>query len=207
MYNVHVSQLPEHLQPMKRPPTYLGVTLQKYYFVYILANEDKTILYTGVTSNVRQRIAQHKAGTGSAFTKRHNLGKLVYYEILTDPQTAIAREKQIKASSRSKRIDLVNSINADWNDLYPIFDKRATMDIKTTKTKQRTQPASDLPPELAKPAQRALAGAGITSLARLAKLSEADVKQLHGIGPNAVALLRQALTAKGLSFAQDKKKK
>jgi hypothetical protein len=75
------------------------------------------------------------------------------------------------------------------------------------KKKQDNQPASDLPDGLAAPARRALAGAGYSRLEQLAKVSEAEVKQLHGIGPNALDLLRHALAAKGLSFADDKTKK
>jgi hypothetical protein len=69
------------------------------------------------------------------------------------------------------------------------------------------QQESDLPIKLAKPAQRALAGAGVQRLEQLTKLSEAEVKQLHGIGPHALVQLRRALAAKGLSFAREKRKK
>ena len=72
------------------------------------------------------------------------------------------------------------------------------------KIKRHDQQESDLPIELAKPAQRALAEAGIRRLKQLTKLSEDEVKQLHGIGPNALAQLRRALMAKGLSFADKK---
>jgi hypothetical protein len=68
--------------------------------------------------------------------------------------------------------------------------------------KQDNQPESDLPAELAQPAQRALAGAGIQNLKQLTKFSEAEIKRLHGIGPNALKQLRTALKAKGLSFAK-----
>lgn len=102
---------------MSRPPTYLGSTLQKHYYIYILTDTTNTFLYTGVTSNLERRVQQHKSGNGSAFTKKHNVNKLVYYEILADPAAAIAREKQIKAVSRQKRMDLVNSINAAWREL------------------------------------------------------------------------------------------
>jgi hypothetical protein len=71
--------------------------------------------------------------------------------------------------------------------------------------KQNHQPESDLP-KLAKPAQRALAAAGILRLAQLIKFSEGEIKQLHGIGPNALNQLRRALRAKGLSFANEKRK-
>ena len=67
-----------------------------------------------------------------------------------------------------------------------------------------TQQESDLPTELAAPARRALIGAGYSRLEQLTKLSEAEVKQLHGIGPNALNQLRRALNAKGLSFADEK---
>ena len=70
-------------------------------------------------------------------------------------------------------------------------------------TKQNAQPKSDLP-KLASPAQRALAGAGIERLGQLARFSEEQLKQLHGIGPNALKQLQQALQAKGLSFAKGK---
>jgi hypothetical protein len=70
-----------------------------------------------------------------------------------------------------------------------------------------TQQESDLPIELAAPARRALVGAGYLRLEQLTKLSEAEVKQLHGIGPNAIKQLRRALSAKGLSFADGKSTK
>ena len=69
------------------------------------------------------------------------------------------------------------------------------------KAQKHDQPESDLPMELAKPAQRALAGTGIQRLEQLTKFSEAEIKQLHGIGPNALSQLRRALAEKGLSFA------
>ena len=74
----------------------------------------------------------------------------------------------------------------------------------TVKSTNQTQ--SDLPAKLSQPAQRALAGAGIQSLKQLTKFSEAEIKQLHGIGPNAMKQLRAALAAKGLSFADKKKR-
>ena len=71
------------------------------------------------------------------------------------------------------------------------------------KTNQKAQPESDLP-KLASPAQRALTNAGIQNLKQLAKFSEAEIKQLHGIGPNALVQLRAAIKAKGLTFAKNK---
>ena len=73
--------------------------------------------------------------------------------------------------------------------------------------KRNAQSESDLPAKLSQPAQRALAGAGIKNLKQLTKFSEAEIKQLHGIGPNAINQLRSTLAAKGLSFADKKKSK
>ncbi len=73
--------------------------------------------------------------------------------------------------------------------------------------KRSNQAESDLPAKLSQPAQRALAGAGIKNLKQLTKFSEAEIKQLHGIGPNAINQLHAALAAKGLSFADKKSKR
>ena len=73
--------------------------------------------------------------------------------------------------------------------------------------KQKNQLKSDLPEKLGAPAERALANAGIRNLKQLANFSEREIKQLHGVGPNAINKLRSALQAKGLSFADERKKK
>ena len=91
---------------------------KKYYFVYILTNKNNHVLYTGVTNNLIRRIAEHKAGFGSKFTKKYNVHKLLYYETYEDITEAIAREKQIKSGSRKKKLDLINSMNSAWEDLY-----------------------------------------------------------------------------------------
>ena len=91
---------------------------KKYYFVYILTNKNNTVLYTGVTNNLIRRIAEHKAGLGGKFTKKYNAHKLIYYETYESIESAIVREKQIKAGSRQKKIDLIVSMNKDWEDLY-----------------------------------------------------------------------------------------
>jgi putative endonuclease len=76
------------------------------------------VLYTGITSDLRARIYQHREKLLSGFTARYNIDKLVYYESFDDPSTAITREKQIKAGSRQKKIDLINGFNPEWRDLY-----------------------------------------------------------------------------------------
>ncbi len=87
-------------------------------FIYIIANKNNTVLYTGVTSNLISRIYQHKEGLCKGFSKKYNLNKLVYYEIYNDISLAIEREKQIKAGSRSKKEKLINKKNPEWRDLY-----------------------------------------------------------------------------------------
>jgi putative endonuclease len=83
-----------------------------------MTNFHNTVLYTGVTNNIQRRVLEHKSGKGSAFTAKYHLTKLVYFESSSDINAAISREKQIKAGSRQKKIDLINSINQDWKDLY-----------------------------------------------------------------------------------------
>lgn len=81
--------------------------------VYILSNQHNTVLYTGVTHSLIERIPQHKEKLIAGFTKRYNVDKLVYYEFHADIRSAIAREKQIKAGSRKRKIELIKSINPD----------------------------------------------------------------------------------------------
>ncbi len=94
------------------------MSVLRQYYVYIMTNFRNTVLYTGVTNNLRRRVYEHKQGIGSDFTKRYNVNKLVYYEACSDIRAAIAREKQIKGGSRQKKIDVINSLNPDWHDLY-----------------------------------------------------------------------------------------
>jgi putative endonuclease len=92
--------------------------VDKVYCVYILTNKRHTVFYTGVTGDLRARVHHHREKLLAGFTNRYNVSKLVYYETGYDASSAIAREKQIKAGSRQKKIDLINSTNPDWRDLY-----------------------------------------------------------------------------------------
>ena len=92
--------------------------MSKQYCVYIMTNVRDTTLYTGVTGDLKKRVWEHKEKLVEGFTKRYNITKLVYYETCDDVQSAILREKQIKAGSRRKKIELINSVNAGWRDLY-----------------------------------------------------------------------------------------
>ncbi len=88
------------------------------YFVYIMTNPSNTVLYTGVTNNLLRRVEEHKSGSNKdSFTKKYNVNKLVFYEAGEDAYSAISREKQLKAGSRKKKLDLINSMNPEWNDL------------------------------------------------------------------------------------------
>jgi putative endonuclease len=92
--------------------------MEQNYFVYILTNKYNTVLYTGVTNDLKRRVYEHKEKLADGFTKKYNVNKLVYFELGNDIKEAISREKQIKAGSRQDKIDLVNSLNRAWNDLY-----------------------------------------------------------------------------------------
>jgi putative endonuclease len=88
------------------------------YYVYIMTNKVNTVLYTGITNNIRRRVYEHRQKLIKGFTKKYNIVKLVYYEAFADCTSAIQREKQIKAGSRTKKEELINSINREWYDLY-----------------------------------------------------------------------------------------
>ncbi len=88
----------------------------KTYYVYILSSRYR-VLYTGVTSGLERRVFEHRNKLVGGFTKRYNVTQLVYFESFTEVEDAIAREKQIKAWTRSKRLALIRSNNPDWKDL------------------------------------------------------------------------------------------
>lgn len=82
-----------------------------------MANKYNTVLYTGVTSDLKGRVYQHKQHIIEGFTKKYKINKLVYYEIAENIEAAIMREKQIKAGSRKKKIQLIINMNPEWRDL------------------------------------------------------------------------------------------
>ena len=86
------------------------------YYVYIMASHRGT-LYTGVTNNLERRVYEHRNKITGGFTAKYNVSKLVYYETTEDVTSAIAREKQIKAWRRSKRVALIESTNPYWTDI------------------------------------------------------------------------------------------
>ena len=92
--------------------------MKKIGYIYILTNKNNMVLYIGVTSNLTQRVQQHRNGFfKNSFTSRYNLTKIVYYERFLSIEDAIRREKQLKAGSRKKKVVLIEKNNKEWKDL------------------------------------------------------------------------------------------
>ena len=92
--------------------------MKRQYYAYIMTNQRNTVLYTGVTNDLKRRVYEHKEKLAEGFTKKYNITKLVYYEVFEDIENAILREKQIKGVSGQRKIELINSMNREWRDLY-----------------------------------------------------------------------------------------
>ena len=92
--------------------------MSRQYYVYLMTNKNNRVLYTGIPNDLKRRVYEHKEKLVNGFTKKYNVSKLIYFEMFEDPKNAILREKKIRAGSRQKKIDLVNSMNKDWHDLY-----------------------------------------------------------------------------------------
>ena len=95
----------------------IGV-VSKQYYVYMMTNSRNTVIYVGVTNDLIRRVYEHKEKLADGFTRKYNITKLVYYEVFEDIENAILREKQIKAGSRQKKVQLIKSLNREWHDLY-----------------------------------------------------------------------------------------
>ena len=95
----------------------------KSYFVYIASNRYRTVFYTGMTNDLRRRIAEHKSGTGSRFTAQYRVRDLLYFEEHRQVADAIAREKEIKGWRREKKLALVHSQNPEMNDLAAALEE------------------------------------------------------------------------------------
>ncbi len=90
---------------------------QGYYFVYMMTNRVRGVLYTGVTNDMARRVVQHRTGKGTAFTARYNLHRLVWFELHQDISEAILREKRIKRWRREWKFVVVEELNPAWADL------------------------------------------------------------------------------------------
>lgn len=87
-------------------------------WVYIMTNKRDGVLYIGVTSALGFRVHQHRSGKGSKFCRRYGLDRLVYAEQHDDITAAISREKAVKAWKRARKIELIEKVNQEWDDLY-----------------------------------------------------------------------------------------
>jgi len=92
--------------------------VSKEYCVYMLASCPNGTLYIGVTSNLAKRVWEHKEAVIEGFTKKYDVKSLVYYEIFSDAENAIHREKRLKKYTREAKIKLISQVNPEWNDLY-----------------------------------------------------------------------------------------
>lgn len=90
----------------------------KQMYVYIMANRPEGITYIGVTNDLIRRTYEHRNHLIKGFTDRYNLTKLVYYEVYDSELIAIKREKTLKHYTRQKKLNIVNSANPKWDDLY-----------------------------------------------------------------------------------------
>ncbi|MBT2187944.1 GIY-YIG nuclease family protein [Sphingobium nicotianae] len=90
-------------------------------WTYIMTNKPRGVLYVGVAADLPARVFQHRNGTGSSFCRKYNLTRLVFAERHDDIVTAIAREKALKAWQRAWKIELVESINPGWDNLFDVI--------------------------------------------------------------------------------------
>ena len=110
----------------------------KEYFLYILANKKNGTLYTGLTNNLIKRVYEHKQDLVPGFTRKYKVHRLVYYEQFTDIHSAIAREKRIKKWKRQWKINLIESTNPDWLDLYDSLSRSSDVQwVNTNRTYDR----------------------------------------------------------------------
>jgi len=89
----------------------------KKNYIYFMANKNNTVIYIGVTSNLLERVQQHKIKIHKGFTASYNCNKLVYFEEFENMNQAIAREKQLKAGNRKRKEELIQQKNPTWEDL------------------------------------------------------------------------------------------
>lgn len=93
------------------------------YFVYILTNKHNGTFYVGVTNDLARRVHEHRTGSADGFTKQYNVKLLVWYETHGDIETAITREKSIKRWPRRYKLNVIEAMNPDWDDLYEVLNR------------------------------------------------------------------------------------
>ena len=95
--------------------------MTKTFYVYMMTNRSRVVLYTGITNSLVRRVWEHQNGEIEGFTKKYKVNRLVYYENFDDPRDAISREKEIKGWRRGKKNALVETKNPKWADLSPML--------------------------------------------------------------------------------------
>jgi putative endonuclease len=101
----------------------------KCYYVYILTNQNHTVLYVGFTDDIVRRVQEHRKKINEGFTKLYNVSKLLYFEKHITCDEAIKREKQLKKWNRQWKENLINKINPEWKDLSDEFKKVAPLEV------------------------------------------------------------------------------
>ena len=97
---------------------YMFLFMKQYnYYVYLLTSSENSVFYVGVTNDLIRRVIEHKIHRNDGFTNLYNVTKLVYFEIFSNVEDAIKREKQVKRYKRLWKVNLVNGMNAEWKDL------------------------------------------------------------------------------------------
>jgi len=97
--------------------------MEELFYIYILTNKNHTVLYIGVTSDLKRRLKQHKQKSNKGFTGKYSVEKLLYFESSPYVENAIKREKQLKKWNRAWKENLINEMNPDWNDLSWMLDE------------------------------------------------------------------------------------
>ncbi len=144
------------------------------YFLYIIKCSDGS-LYTGITTDVMRRFAEHKEGKGARYTRSRKVMAVVHIEKYKDRSSATKREAEVKKLTKIQKLNLIG--------------------LKMKKiTKENTLP------KLAAPALRALSGAGIKTIRELSKWKEEELLELHGMGQNAIKQIKAELKSEGLSL-------
>lgn len=95
--------------------------LRSNFFIYIMASHSGT-LYVGVTNDLQRRVSEHGQGVADSFTKKYQCTKLVYFDVYSDIEEAIRREKQLKGWRRLRKEELINGVNPHWEDLSVKFE-------------------------------------------------------------------------------------
>jgi putative endonuclease len=97
------------------------MSAERYFWVYILASGIGGTLYIGVTNNLVRRVYEHRSDIVPGFTKKYGVHRLVYYEQFFDAENAIRREKRLKKWNRAWKVRLIEELNPNWDDLYPLI--------------------------------------------------------------------------------------